>query len=271
MKKILLFLFLIACFASAYAASIDTLVVRSKAMNKDIVNVVILPDDYATQTKDYPVIYLLHGAGGYYGSWLFIAPQLLDEADTRGFIIVCPDGGSTSWYLDSPVDEQMKYETYMAVELIEEIDKTYPTRPDRSARAISGLSMGGHGAFYLCFRHPDIWGAAGSTSGGLDIRPFPRNWDLPKRLGAYAQYPEHWEQHTVSNMVGLIEGKSLSLIFDCGVDDFFYEVNKTFHRKLLDNNIPHTYIERPGGHTIDYWSNAINYHLLFFDHFFRSF
>ncbi len=45
--------------------------------------------------------------------------------------------------------------------------------------------MGGHGAFYLAFKHQDIWGAAGSMSGGVDIRPFPNKWDLAKRLGNY--------------------------------------------------------------------------------------
>ncbi|HQE95205.1 MAG TPA: esterase family protein, partial [Candidatus Marinimicrobia bacterium] len=36
------------------------------------------------------------------------------------------------------------------------------------------------------------------------------------------------------------------------------------HKKLLDLKIPHVYIERPGAHTWDYWTNALEYHLLFF-------
>ena len=38
------------------------------------------------------------------------------------------------------------------------------------------LSMGGHGALWNAIRHSDIFGAAGSMSGGVDIRPFPDNW-----------------------------------------------------------------------------------------------
>jgi len=77
----------------------------------------------------------------------------------------------TSWYFDSPIDKEMNYETYVSKELIGAIDTKYNTLANRESRAITGLSMGGHGAFYLAFRHQDIWGAAGSMSGGLDIRP----------------------------------------------------------------------------------------------------
>src|SRR5690606_1283607 len=134
-----------------------------------------------------------------------------------------PDGGVTSWYFDSPIDPQMQYETYMSKELITRIDQTYRTLSDRSGRAITGLSMGGHGAFYLAFKHQDIWGAAGSMSGGVDLRPFPNNWDLAKRLGNYAEHKENWETNTVINLVHQLEGDHLKLIFDCGSSDFFYD------------------------------------------------
>jgi S-formylglutathione hydrolase FrmB len=129
--------------------------------------------------------------------------------------------------------------------------------------------MGGHGAFYLAFKHPDIWGAAGSMSGGLDIRPFPNNWDIAKRLGTYRENKVVWEQNTVINMVYLLDRKNLQLIFDCGVDDFFYDANKRLHEKLLERRIPHDYIERPGGHTIEYWENSIKYQLVYFSAFFN--
>ena len=130
--------------------------------------------------------------------------------------------------------------------------------------------MGGHGAFYLAFRHQDIWGAAGSMSGGLDIRPFPENWDLSKRLGTYAENREQWEDNTVINMLYLLKGDHLKLIFDCGINDFFYDGNKRMHQQLMERNIPHDYIERPGSHNWEYWANAIQYQLLYFDAFFKS-
>lgn len=162
----------------------------------------------------------------------------------------------------------MKYETYFSKELISAIDTKYNTIGEKTNRAITGLSMGGHGAFYLAFKHPDVWGAAGSMSGGVDIRPFPNSWDIRKRLGDYAEHKQNWEENTVINMVYRLDGKNLKLVFDCGVDDFFYDANKRLHEKLLERNIPHTYMERPGSHNWDYWSNSIKYQLLFFSDFF---
>ena len=63
------------------------------------------------------------------------------------------------------------------------MDGHYRTLPSREKRAITGLSMGGHGALWLAIRHQDVFGAAGSTSGGLDIRPFPDNWDMKEQIG----------------------------------------------------------------------------------------
>jgi len=189
-------------------------------MNKSIANLVILPDSYALQKERFPVLYLLHGAGGDHKDWSTKVSDIKDYADTYNIIIVCPDGGKTSWYFDSPIDKEMNYETYVSKELIGAIDTKYNTLANRESRAITGLSMGGHGAFYLAFRHQDIWGAAGSMSGGLDIRPFPENWDLSKRLGDYAENRDQWEDNTVINMVHLLKGDNLKLIFDCGVNDF---------------------------------------------------
>ena len=260
-------IFLIPLFV--FASTADTIMVYSKSMDKLIPNIVVLPESYAP-TQQYPTLYLLHGADGDYTDWLSLVPQIKDYADLYNILIVCPDGASTSWYFDSPIDESFKYETYISQELTKFIDDNYNTISHKSARAITGLSMGGHGAFYLAFKHQDLWGAAGSMSGGVDIRPFPNNWDLPKRLGTYENYKDFWEQNTVINLVHKLRGGNLKLIFDCGVDDFFYDVNNALHKKLMEENIPHDYIQRPGGHSWDYWASALKYQLLFFKDFFDT-
>ena len=252
------------------ASQVDTLKVFSKSMNKQILNIVIKPDTYSSQRDRYPVLYLLHGVGDDHMKWLSMVPDIKDYANIYNMIIVCPDGGTTGWYLDSPIDHKIKYETYISEELIYTIDNTYNTLADKSGRAITGLSMGGHGAFYLAFKHQNIWGAAGSMSGNMDIRSFPNNWDISKRLGEYSKNQERWEKYTVINMVYMLKGQNLKLIFDCGKDDFFYDLNKNLHNKLDENSIPHDYIERPGGHNWDYWKNAIKYQLLFFYNYFKS-
>ncbi|MFB9057353.1 alpha/beta hydrolase [Mariniflexile ostreae] len=269
MKKAIGFILSFCFAATLFASNIDTLVVSSKVMDKAIKNVVITPDSYSKKGPAYSVVYLLHGAGGDHKAWLAKAPEIKQYADMYNVIIVCPDGGKTSWYFDSPIDRTMQYETYISKELVSKIDQSYNTKASKAHRAISGFSMGGHGALFLAFKHPDIWAVAASMSGGVDIRPFPLRWDIAKRLGAYAEHPLNWEGHTVINLVHLLDGKNLKFMFDCGVDDFFYDANLRLHKKLLERNIPHDYIERPGGHTNAYWSNSIKYQMLYFNDFFN--
>ncbi len=254
---------------AAYSATVDTVETSSAAMHKKIKAVVIKPDSYQ-QGKNFPVVYLLHGFGGRYSDWIKTAPDLKACADQYQFLIVCADGNVSSWYFDSPVDPEWKYETYVSGELVQWIDQHYKTIQSRTKRAITGLSMGGHGAFYLAFKHQDVFGAAGSTSGGVDFRPFPGNWKLADRLGTYADKPENWEKNTVTNLLYLLTPGKLALIFDCGTEDFFFKVNVALHEKLLERNIPHDFIARPGGHTSEYWTNAIKYQLLYFSGYFSK-
>jgi Predicted esterase len=272
MKLNYLILYTLALFVVSHveAAQVDSVKIYSSSMKKNISAMVVTPDNYS-KSNPLPVVYMLHGYGGNYrNSWLNKEPDIDQLADLYNMILVAPDGGSGSWYFDSPIDSSFKYETHIINELIPYIDSNYTTVSNRNGRAITGLSMGGHGAFYLAFRHQDIFGAAGSTSGGVDIRPFPMNWDISKRLGSYAKQPENWEKNTVINMVHLLTPGSLALIFDCGTSDFFYNVNKQLHKKLADRNIPHEFIARPGNHNWDYWKNSIQYHLLYFNHFFTN-
>ncbi|WP_245735196.1 alpha/beta hydrolase [Pedobacter hartonius] len=251
------------------AAKVDTVSTYSTAMKKNIKAVVITPDSYA-KGKVFPVVYLLHGAGQNYSDWVKNAAFVPAAADQYQQIIVCPDGNITSWYFDSPVNEAWKYETYVTKELLPWIDAHYKTINDRKGRGITGLSMGGHGALYLAFKHQDLFGTAGSMSGGVDIRPFPKNWRIEERLGTYAEHPENWEKNTVINMLHLLTPNSLALIIDCGTSDFFYQVNLNLHEKLLERNIAHDFISRPGGHTWPYWANAVKYQMLFMSTYFNK-
>jgi S-formylglutathione hydrolase FrmB len=269
LKNSLLLLLTYFVFASsAKAAIVDTVETYSNAMKKTIKAIVVTPDNYAS-LKELPVVYLLHGHSGKYSDWVIKGKGVDKMADEYQMILVCPDGGFGSWYWDSPVDDKFKYETYVSDELVKWVDSKYKTIKNKKGRGITGLSMGGHGALYLAFRHQDVFGAAGSMSGGVDIRPFPENWDMAKRLGSYAEHPENWEKYTVINMTHLLTAKSLALIIDCGTDDFFYKVNENLHQLLLLRNIPHDYITRPGAHNWTYWNNSIKYQLLFMSNYFK--
>ena len=266
MKKLIFLLFFLTLYVGGKASIIDTLSIKTKFLATPENVVVISPD--VSKEKSCPAVYLLNGHNGNHLSWLNIRKNLPRLADDYGFIIVMPDG-KNSWYWDSPVDSAMQMESFITKELVPMIDSTYNTIPQAEKRAISGLSMGGHGAMWLAFRHPELWKNVGSMSGGLDIRPFPDNWNMKDRLGNKNENEELWENHTVINLVPDVHKDYYNIIFDCGTEDFFFEVNNNVHDALLDRNIKHDYITRPGGHTGDYWANSVLYHLLFFSENFK--
>lgn len=271
MKKyyLLLLMMLNLGIASAFAAKTDTVLTYSPSMDKEIPALVIMPDGYNRNTP-LPVMYLLHGHSGNYLSWTSSSDEAKQMADKYNFIVVCPDGNKDSWYFDSPMDSTSRYETYVAKELIEWVDSNYKTIPHRKARAITGLSMGGHGALYLAFRHQDVFGACGSMSGGVDIRPFPNNWGIREYLGSQSEHPQNWEKNTVINMLHLLAPNSLAITIDCGTGDFFYDMNVRLHNELNYRNIPHTFISRPGVHNWDFWKISVKYHALFFAEYFSK-
>ncbi len=244
--------------------------IPSISMNKEIPASVLLPDAYFKDPNTrFPVVYLLHGYSGNYASWTKDFPETKKWGNILNCIIVSPDGAFSSWYFDSPVDPSFRYETHVAKEVVAYIDREFRTIASRKGRAISGLSMGGHGALFLALRHPDVFGAAGSMSGGVDLRPFPGNWDIAKRLGSRQEFPQRWEEGSViNNLYRWDEKMPVKFIIDCGTDDFFFDVNLALHEKMLLWDIPHDFIARPGEHNRAYWKNAVSYQLLYFSAFF---
>ena len=260
---------LLFCGHNLFAGQVDTLEIYSAAMQKSIRCVVIRPDTYNSTADPYPVVYLLHGWSGDYTGWLGDAPHLQQLVDRYNLLIVCPDGGYDSWYLDSPVDTTVRYETHITHEVVDYIDYYYNTIRSPQSRAIAGLSMGGHGAMFLASRHPELYGAAGSMAGGLDLRGFKKNnWDLQGVLGRPETQWENWERYSVVNAVSQFQKNQQALIIDCGVGDFFLEANREMHQRLLAAGVAHEYTERPGEHNGEYWSGAVEFQILFFARFF---
>jgi S-formylglutathione hydrolase FrmB len=259
------------------AATVDSLDVQSKAMNKTYKAAVVVPSSYSKNNKPYPVLYLLHGGSGHFNDWLKKTPDrnlIQNLADKFNLIIVMPEGETFGWYLDSPFVSDSKFETYISKEVVQKIDNTYRTVKSNKGRVITGLSMGGHGAMYLSTRHPDIYGAAGTMSGAMDMNytKFRINEDFAKSikdrfeklLGTSDVSNEVFVTNSVVNMTETIKKNGMPIIIDCGVDDFLIDINRELHRRLVYNNTPHDYTERPGGHTWDYWENSLPYHVLFF-------
>ena len=255
--------------ASLQAARVDTLQIKSKKMDRCIEALVVLPK-LPESGERIPVLYLLHGYGGDARSWLTMKPELKEMADRDHVLIVCPDG-ENSWYWDSPLKADSQFETFVSQELVHYVDTHYPTLRKREARAITGLSMGGHGGLWLSIRHQDVFGAAGSMSGGVDIRPFPEKWEMKKQLGEESANPTRWDAHTVMTQLDKLKNGALAITFDCGSEDFFFGVNCKLHEELMNRGIYHDFVIRPGVHNWLYWRNSLDYQWVFFTKFFKGY
>ena len=244
----------IATSACARPAEQTVVIVPAKYFDKDL------------QDQRYPVLYLLHGAYGCYNDWPRRA-SLDSLSNEYGFIIVCPDG-QDSWYVDSPIDPKMQFETYVSKELVEYIDSHYRTFANRYMRAITGLSMGGHGSLLLAFKHPDVFWSCGSMSGCMNITRFPDKWHIKDRLGEYNDNKKRWEENAVYNQLDKVKASTLkpaqNIIIDDGLKDIFYPQNMAMHELMVEKEIDHDFIIRPGAHTWTYWVNALDYHFVFF-------
>lgn len=276
MRKSLILLVFLPTLVFAQA-KVDTVEVFSQAMNKTLKAAVTTPSTY-DGSKEFATLYLLHGGSGAFSDWhkktteSGIVNRMAEEYD---LIIVTPGVGPSSYYYDSPKMDSVQYETYIIAELIPHIDQRYKTLAKKESRAITGLSMGGHGAIMLSAKHPDLFAVATSMSGVMNIDT--RLWKVPEEfsklrqgqqremLGDDLRYDAPFNTYTAVGFVDKMKENGTALLIDCGVDDFLLETNRQLHQLLLENGTPHDYTERPGAHTWEYWTEALPYHLLFAD------
>ncbi len=255
---------IMAMSVNAAAAVSDTITLVSDLIPVPMKVTVVRP----SAEGRYPSLYLLNGHGGDYRKWPSVV-NIDSIADRYGMVVVCPSG-MNSWYYDAPARDDMKMESFITGELVAAVDSAYPTLARREMRAVTGLSMGGHGALWLAIRNPEIFGSAGSTSGGVDITPFPNNWNLAEMLGRRDDNPELWRAHTVSAAVDTLTPGRLNIVFDCGTEDFFYPVNCELDAKMNSRKIPHEFFTMPGAHNNEYWSRSIWRQVEFFDRVFKA-
>ena len=269
MKNLFLLLLLFPSILVAQGR-VDTIAVYSPSMKKTLKAAISFPSDYENGESRYPVVYLLHGGSGAFSDWhqkvteKGIVNQLAEE---HKVLIVTPGVGPASYYYDSPLLDSVRYETYMTQELIPFIDKNYRTLAQKESRAITGLSMGGHGAITLAAKHPTLFIAAGSMSGvmnidtdlwkvGEDFRNLRKKGQI-EMLGPINYQGPLFNTYTAVGLVDQLKSQKVSLIIDCGVDDFLIETNRQMHSLLMEKKVAHEYIERPGAHTWNYWTEAL--------------
>src|SRR4051794_23317371 len=150
----------------ATAGELRREVLPSRALGRDLPFLVYVPDGYDSDTKYYPVLYLLHGAGDDENAWatrgliLEKADQLIEKGVIPPTLIVMP-GCPSCWWIDGPKD---KAETAFWQELVPTVAKRYRTINSRDGRLIAGLSAGGYGTIRFVLRHPNEIAAAAAFS-----------------------------------------------------------------------------------------------------------
>ena len=246
--------------------------------------VVTLPASYATGDGRYPVLYVLHGDGGNETTSV-TQLGLQGFADAEDVIVVTPYGGS-AFFRDWRDGSQRWEHLYLDV-LVPHIDATYRTVPVRGYRAVAGTSMGGYGAMLWAAHRPDLFVAAASFSGVVDLtrrgvgtegiqtataaissreNRAARMWGDPvvDELG--------WHEGNPSDLAGNLGGVSIYHSTGTGVptaedvpplptasaiEAIVHDQNDGFHSALTAAGIPHTYVVRHGVHHSRHWARDL--------------
>jgi S-formylglutathione hydrolase FrmB len=202
-----------------------------------------LPDAQRREAgRRYPVLYLLHGSG--HDRWSVlreVQPQAC-IAELGQALLVIPDG-EQGWWMDSPVVSHSRYGE-LFLELVSLVDHSYPTIAERGARGLCGFSMGGYGAMLLASQHPDLFGAASSLLGPLDIpQLFPDYHRLRLLLGRELGT---WQQYNPCQHAANL--RDTALWFCTGESSFDRPQNDAFASALQAQQIHFTYQVHSGGH-----------------------
>ncbi|WP_439577695.1 alpha/beta hydrolase [Elioraea sp.] len=123
---------------------------------------VFLPDGYDPARGPYPLLVLLHGAGGDEQSWagrirLWQAVEDGVRAGRLPKLIAVMPGATNTWWIDSGF---ARAETAVVSDLLGDVARKYPVMTSREGRAIAGFSAGAYGALRIVLRHPHLFGAA---------------------------------------------------------------------------------------------------------------
>ncbi|MGA2362074.1 MAG: alpha/beta hydrolase-fold protein [Candidatus Aminicenantales bacterium] len=266
---------------------LEGLHVTSPILGRDVSYAVYLPPDYATSTRRYPVVYLLHGYTDNESGWIQFgeinqaADRAIADREIPPMIIVMPDGGVT-WYVND-YQNRVRFEDMFVQEFIPHIDASFRTRPEREFRGVAGLSMGGWGTLVYALSHPELFSACAAFSAAVwpdeEILAMKQDaWDkvvgpvLGPGLAGKARLTPHFRKYSPLALAGALPEESLKKVryyIDCGDKDFLIRGNCALHILLLDRKIPHEFRVRDGAHTWTYWRTGIIDGLKFIGESFR--
>jgi enterochelin esterase family protein len=225
--------------------TVDHNTLHSAAYNDEHGFSVYLPPGYHKSTTRYPVLYLVHGGGDVYSSWVtagaanVILDNLIAQKKAVPMLVVMPFNGNDFPHLPVRPNPEggthPEFEQYMTKELIPYVDSTYRTLTDRKHRAMAGLSAGGGATFNVGMKHLELFSQFGFFSPGALAVP-----------NAIKRYPEFASANAAAGKFDLIW-------ISYGQQDPNHVPTEKFVADLKKNGVPHTYVTRPGGHVWPVW------------------
>jgi enterochelin esterase-like enzyme len=233
----------------------------SPALNRDMSYYVYLPPGYANEGRRYPVLYMLHGAGGSKDEWpayglVADVDRSIVSKDINPMIVVLPQGDLGYWV--NWVDGSNRWGDYVTHDLRRQVDATYRTLPDAPHRAIGGLSMGGAGALQLAFNHPDIFSVVGAHSPSLHL-------DDGTFAAIYGTGSDFMQREPMDLATLAPDIEALKIWIDVGEEDPWLERDEVLHDRLVERGIAHNWMVLTGGHDGDYWTQHLPAYLHFYD------
>lgn len=248
---------------------------ESRILKRTVDYAVYLPPGYAASDRSYPVLYLLHGAGGSHRDWIrngnmkTILDKCLSDGTGTEMIVVMPDA-KDSWYLNG-ADGSSSYEDMFFKELIPHVESTYRVVSEKGCRAVAGLSMGGYGALIYTLRHPDAFVATFAMSPAVrtdeEMLEFSTEAYLKKFGQLYGAGPDAsdrlsvwWRQYDVLSLLENLTDenrKKLKIYVSCGDDDHLYRGNAALWVTLRQTKVSAEFRVENGGHNWSYWRNNL--------------
>jgi enterochelin esterase-like enzyme len=194
---------------------------------------IYLPPCYDEKTDQrYPVLYLLHGQTYTDDQWVRIgAVDVLDRMILSGeslpFILVFPD--DRYWNLPPGPG----FGRRLVDQLIPYIDSAYRTLPDRTHRAIGGMSRGA----------------------GWALRMGLTRWDLFGTIGLHSLAVLQGDASEVKGWLRQIPADSRPRVFmDIGDNDQGLEMAQAVEAQFTDDGLLDEWHLYSGAHTEQYWS-----------------
>ncbi|TRX60904.1 esterase family protein [Carboxylicivirga sp. M1479] len=253
---------------------IEGLTLTSKITGYDVNYSIYLPPCYETSQRAYPVVYLLHGYSDDETAWVQFgevnrtADQAIEQGIIPPMIIIMPNAKVT-WYVNNAEGSDC-YEDMIFEEFIPQVEKQYRIRSERAFRAVSGLSMGGHGSLVWAIKHPEMFSACAPFSAAVytneemkqHLISGNKSWFEPiyGKLNKDGSLPQHWMDNNVLNILKNTAPetfRNINFYIDCGDDDFLYKGNAALHVLMRDKNIKHEFRIREGAHNWTYWRTNI--------------